>query len=293
MRYLMILCGMLSFGCALDATSAPEEQEPASTTEAVNNWVDGPFTWTQGQSLAAIRPYSTHLCVMTRITGNFGGLGESFSLWHDADFWYTEGTSQQSGLGAEVYCFRRSGLPGGTSNVSKYYSAQSEGYKYKRCFGPVVNSDVWGFDAALALTGMSGKFEGGGERVRTIQATSSANGSSVTAETCNDAPVMANAYAFTFTKNAKVKFEGPGGEVGTATQIREISITGSNGYAVLAPVGQSFCYFTSISGAFHGAGEFAQIRPERIGSLDYWVLRGGSLAGGVNLSARCVARNQN
>jgi len=60
----------------------------------------------------------------------------------------------------------------------------------------------------------------------------------------------------------------------------------------MAPVGNSFCYFTSISGAFHGTGEFAQIRPERIGALDYWVLRGGSQAGGMSLSARCVARNQ-
>jgi hypothetical protein len=295
MRGILFICGLGLFGCAFDSTSGTDgaaTEEVGEKSEAVNNWVEGPFRWTAPQARFAIRELSTYLCVLTRVSGAFAGGGESVVLSHDNDFWYIGGSSSPSFVSAEVYCFRRSGLtnPAGASYVSDIFGTSSPGYPFNRCLG-AVSTPTWGGDSAFALTGLSGKFEGGGERIKAIQAPD-LGASQLSAETCTTQPITAFGYAFFFQPGIPATFEGPSGERGDASAIPQISAVGNNSYAVLAPVGQSFCYFTEIAGAFHGAGEAVQIRPERIGAVDYWVLRTASQAGYIAASARCVSRDQ-
>jgi hypothetical protein len=287
-------------GCAMDATGGAD---PEGATEAANEavgapWEIGPLAWNQGDGVLPLRPLATHVCVLTRVTGRLGGGGESVALTHDDSFWYLNGSSQQSGVGAEAWCFPRSGITAndsssGVSPEFKLSALNNPPLVSSRCLG-ALSRGAYGGDSATAISKVQGQFNGGGELVSISQSTDTVTASLISASACSPAGVTGSAISFWFGPTKLAVFSDPVGNHGTSTQIPELSASGNGGYAILAPVGKSICYLTRVKGGFFGTGEFAQIRKERIGTIDYWVMRTGQ--GGassyVAASARCYARDQ-
>jgi hypothetical protein len=66
----------------------------------------GTYSWYQG--MGPVRMDSsdtTRACVLTRVTGRFGGVGESVEIYSSGGAWYLGGASQQVDLGATAVCF--------------------------------------------------------------------------------------------------------------------------------------------------------------------------------------------
>ena len=129
MREFLLVAGLALVGCTLNGTGADgagaasgvldPEGAVASKSEALS-WISGPYVWNQSDAVVAMQLVSTHICVLARVQGRFGGGGESVSVTEDGNFWYLGGASQQQGMGGAAYCYARSLVTpttgGGTSS---------------------------------------------------------------------------------------------------------------------------------------------------------------------------------
>lgn len=305
---LIGMVGLAALGCTLEmdpadgsagagnesvTTDAEGSENVASVSEPLlGGWASGPFGWYQGMGARQLESFSTHVCVLSRMSGKFEGNGEWVQVWHDNSRWYLSGNSQQHGVSAEATCYPRSGFTAnGTARwSSERFSDWSRGVS--GCYGGA--SPAWLGDAGTYLSGIQGRMVGGGEWASIEQSPSATTTSLVHSHTCAQ---YLTGYAHSFFAGAphsgKLATFVNASTRGDVYQVPATTVT-NNGVAVLAPASTAMCYLTGIRGSFRGAGEYVQIRSEVIFNNEWWVLRSGKGAASsyVEAGARCMARDQ-
>jgi hypothetical protein len=146
------------------------------------------------------------------------------------------------------------------------------------------------------LSGISGEFEGGGERGRVSQSPGLFTNSAVIAESCQGW-MQVRAYSF-FAGSPHVgqipKFHG--GEYFATLYSSDVAV--SQREARLAPVGDAMCYLSRVEGDFGGGAERVRIFQKLYNGIPYWYIEvtGGKLSGGdrrhMRGGARCYKRSQ-
>jgi hypothetical protein len=272
----------------------------ASTSQAlIGGWASGPYSWSQAVYPARkLAPVATHVCVLTRFTGKFAGMGESVQLTDDGTNWYLQGTSQQTGVGGEAHCFPRAEFRGIDSNTRVSSEYELYNASYKTC-APAAQKDMYAADAFVFLSGLKGELAGGGEYGLVQQGLDVDVPSYMEMRSCTR---LGGLYAF--ARNFRVGTHTPrlaqlvarNGFVGDANSVPDYLIGGDVGSAsaVMARTSEAMCAFTLIQGKFAGNGEMVQIRAEDVNGVERWVLRMTKGAGSdyVRVGARCFARDQ-
>jgi len=243
-----------------------------------------------------LKPKATHLCVLTKIAGQFAGLGESVHLTTDNTNWILEGQSQQGGVSASAMCFQRdaftAAVNGSVNVVRTEFQASINDYSDTgRCFFGAKQETAAG-NAFTFLEGFSGRLSLGVEDAYVNQSASLDSTSWFAVAACR--PSMAWARAFRVGDAVHpALFMAPHGTVGDAVDIPEYRAS-NNGTVEMAPYDKAFCGFTAFGGQFNGGGEsvriYAATGPDNVRR---WMLAASSASGsGTFASARCFARDQ-
>ena len=274
--------------------AADTEKTAVQSADLDAAWTTGPFHWQQNWAPVELESADTHVCVLTRVRGSFEGDGEKVRVFISANKWFIGGASQQSGVAGSACCFRKSGFlaPGPARWNSSEFTVGSVG----GCSQRSVNT--WAGDAVTFVSGVQGRFAGGGELAKTTQSISPSTASQLIVQSCS--PSIMDGYAYSFFAGQPggvtlARFQGPNG-VGNAATAGTYSASAPPGYLTpMTPTDTTMCHFVKISGDFNGAGEFAEILHQLDGAgVDRWYLRTSSgSGGGVNAQARCYLRNQN
>ncbi|NNB84031.1 hypothetical protein HI113_00440 [Corallococcus exiguus] len=112
------------------------------------------YEWTQSMAYpVSMGTAAGRVCFLTGVAGKFHGSGEWVRAYVENGYWYLNGNSSQSGVRARARCVAT------TSYTDEFGWGQGGAAKL---MDPVAGR-------ACALTYMRGKFEGGGEYVRTFQ----------------------------------------------------------------------------------------------------------------------------
>jgi hypothetical protein len=299
-----LVWGVLAAGCAVDAGNGVEgdEERLGSTSQALlGGWATGPFAWSQAVPARRLESASTHVCVLTRMSGKFEGTGELLQVRLRGSDWYLEGMSKQSGVSGEATCFPR-------------------GSFFDTCSKPVcpttqllapVNAEAWtrlnaedcilfeephaSGSAFSFLTSIQGKMWGGGEWAAVVQSPSVNTPSFLQVGLCApDSRLYGSARGFSVPATTGLAtFVARDGTRGDLNAVPEYWSSG-NGSVVMARASKAMCAFTSIQGGFRGNGEVAQIRSELVGGVEHWVLRTSQGANNreIGAGARCFARFQ-
>jgi hypothetical protein len=278
-----------------------------AAAQADSSWVAGRYTWAQGQPPVRMQPTSAHVCVLTRVGGNFRGAGEAVSVYQANGMWMLGGRSQQDGVNAAATCFRMSSFntPQGNArwiSPEMILSWQVGG----DCDNRSITS--WWGDAATFLSGISGDFAGDGEYAYVDQSQNGFAPSVINSNACQEGDVYTvQSHAFFAGKphtGHLPSYIGPdiatGRErVGTVKNVLEYYTSaadtpfGHEGHTVMAPATSAMCYLTGVKGKLRGDGEYVEIVPETVGGVQRWVLRSSSGQDGTLWGhARCYARNQ-
>ena len=291
-----------ALGCAADvdegsANDAAAGGEVVSTSSEalIGGWATGPHTWSQANNLPTKLPLiADNVCVLTRLSGRFEGMGEKVQLTDDGTNWYLQGKSQQDGVGGEAYCFKRSSFLVST-RVSSEYVQYNFGDPHG-C-GSIIGREMYAADAFSYLTGLEGAMKGGAEYGLVRQALSPDLFNIIEASSCQDGGLNVLARNFragAHTARLAVLMTADGRYVDANNTDSLFTAQGPIGKAEMAPTSKAMCALTQIRGKFAGGGEYVQIRPELVGSEEKWVLRThrGSASDNVFATARCFARLQ-
>jgi len=285
-----------------DTLRGGEPEFGVDTVAFDTSWVEGPFTWSQGQSNKQLRPVETHHCVLTRVNGDFDGGGEEVKVYQSGGYWFLGGQSQQQGVGGKAYCFVKSKfLANGSARWSSgddiWVTAQSGG-----CYG--WQGEAWWGDATTHISGVSGKLDGSGDRIFVTQSSGAFTPSILRADTC-DGFVRGRAHSFfagTPSSGVLAKYWSVGEYVADSALHCTVpgSLSGNGDYEVaMAPVNDAMCHFTRIGdgGNWGGGGEYVDIYPKMdAGGIERWYLRAHSGYCGNDrrtvARARCYKRDQ-
>lgn len=271
----------------------------AAPATAAPSFVTGTYTWYQGQPTRQLLPVSDHVCVLTRVGGNFRGSGESVRLYHEGGWWKLGGTSSKDGVHATATCFGKAAFTF-TADGPWISNEQAIGWRTgTKCINRKLNGEPG--DAATYLTGLTGDFAGRGEYGFINQSESGTAPSQIELNACQDHDTYyVRAHAFVAGNWGRVaNFIGPGNDTpGPNIQYnkqfgRQTIPSSSTSYAVMAPVDKAMCYLKGVQGKFRGGGEYAEIAPRVVDGVLRWVLtahRGSD--GQVATFALCYARNQ-
>jgi hypothetical protein len=294
-------CGPAEETSNLETVS--QNLDPYWTTPACYN-PDGstflcPYTWNQGQPPKKMEEESLFVCVLTKVKGDFSGYGEKLEVVAINGFWYLQGQSQQSGVGGEAYCFLKSQFQANGPN--RWNSPQFVARTNGSCGTATVNT--WGGHATTFVSGVSGKFQGGAEKVRTTQSGSVSTPSTAVAEGCQGA-MEVKAQSF---------FAGATGTTQLAKYWSNTTFSQSCNSAnrstsctteiPMARTDMAMCHFVHIAGDFGGGGEVVRIYPKIYPQLDkeFWYLSvtAGPWQSGnewygryIRADARCYLRDQ-
>jgi hypothetical protein len=289
-----------AIGCAADVEGgnlgeeATYDDEVVSTaTEAlVGGWASGPYPWDQSLSRRKLPSVAGNVCVLTRLTGKFEGMGEGVRVTDDGRNWYLDGFSAQRDLAAEAYCFPRSEFQGvdGNTRVSSEYELWARGAS-SSC-GRTVQMEMYASDAFAFLSGVQGALHGAAEYAGVFQALSTDLLSTVEARSCNAGGLSAFARSFRVgTRTERLARFALDDEQRDEFQVGDGA---PSNQAVMGRTERTMCAFTRIQGKFAGGGEWVQIRPEKVDGVERWVLRSSRGAGSsyVHARARCFLRDQ-
>lgn len=276
------------------------------------------FSWSTTQGAITpdvlMRPTSTHICVLTRIGGNLGGLS-GLAVHHNntnsssrcqasnaftgvtinsavddtGPTWKLGGCQlEPNSLSAEATCVPGSNFstdPGGVVAGSNVFMTEMAGLN--RC-PETQTADMWPGMAVAFLSGVVGQFEGGGEVLKIISASSSAAPARVSAEThyCDRPLVDGSGYSL---------FVGIPDGRHTTKRSYATSVSTASGAKTkkLATTREALCYLTKVSGDLDGAPERVRIYPE-IDSwgTEWWMINVNADRGSVYATAECVRYSQ-
>jgi len=254
-----------------------------------NGWRSGPYTLKQTlwDMKIPLDLASTHICVLTRVSGKFQGGGEKVRLRIDADghWWLDVDNSSDQGVAGTAYCFWKGGfLANGTDRwISPAFTAREK-----------HAVPAWNGDAATMLAGVNGHLRGGDEHARIVQ---SPDVNGISELRVGSAAGFLKAWAYSFFAGAHADsqrtaakfFQGINGEF----KLDHVNIV-SPRWVEMAPTKDAMCYFTRLQGRFNGYGEWAEIAPFiDSNGVERWRL--GAQAEGdseVFAAARCYLRDQ-
>jgi len=297
-------CALSALGCAVDVTDASSD-EAAESDEVVDTaaeplvagWISGPYPWDQRLHRRRLASLAGNVCVLTRLTGKFEGMGEGIRVTDDGTNWYLEGFSKQRDLAAEAYCFPRDKFRGNDANtrISSEYERWTIGAP--RACGWTVQSEMYASDAFAFLSGVQGALHGGAEVASVFQGLSTSELSTVESRSCADGGLSAFARNFRVgTRSERLARFEDGSRTGDANRIDEFQAgdDAPSNVVEMAKTSAAMCAFTRIQGKFAGGGEWVQIRPEIVNGEERWVLRASRAAGSnyVHARARCFSREQ-
>jgi hypothetical protein len=281
-------------GCG--AGDAPDMQDDmsdqggaghASSIETVSEqldtgWTSGPFPVGQNAD-RQLESDSTHVCVLTKVSGHYAGGGEMVQLLRVNGFWRLRTQSQQEGVGAEAFCFMKSGFQANGS--ARWTSNAFSGFEIGVSSCSSRLTQAWQGDATTYVSGLTGPWDGGCEFVGVNQAASGTALSQLVVGAGMSKLVEGFAQSFfagTPSSGVRAKFFNS-----------QTFSVGNNRSTVMAPTDQAMCHFTEIRGDFNGGGEFVQILPVLDGGVEKWQLLSHTQSGGgVTASARCYLRDQ-
>jgi len=274
-----------------------EEEEPLGVLRESLNGCYAMAAVSPGQTAHLLHP-DVGFCYLTKISGAFSleysGSAE-VAVGFDG-YWQLTTTGNVT---AEGTCVRRSCLypkqaddtimmsrtPGGTFGVGRTGGSCAS-----------RSSGTWHGDAATALTGMNGEFDGGGESIRVAQSTSGTVASSIIAQVCNDEHVGGGAetlFVGTPGTGKPALFVGPSGVTAPFSQTGGFSLTSFQAPINMARSDRAMCYLSRVAGKFRGGGERVQIKEVMVGSFPHWQLSASARqSDGVQVSANCFKLEQ-
>jgi len=295
---MRLLCAgvLLGWGCAYGVDAErPEEgtvdDDGLNADLAVSSveqqldqwWTTGPFVADQNDDIP-MELDSTHVCILTKVSGRFAGGGEAVQVLRVNGRWRLRTQSLQHGVGGEAFCFRKSGFlaNGSDRGVSRQFA--NFAFAPDGCESESVST--WLGDATTYVSGITGPWNGGCEFVKIHQAASGTAPSQLETGTGQDDEIIGG-FAQSF-------FAGtPGAGVRAKFFNSQTFAIGSNQSIVMAATDLAMCHFTEIRGDFNGGGEWVQIRPVLDGGIEKWQLISRAVGGGgVNATARCFLRDQ-
>ena len=275
----------------------------AGSAQALDKGIVGPFSGKPNQKVQLAD--NRYVCVLTRVQGEFAGGGELVLVMKDKNGWYLQVNSQsESGVTGGAYCFRKEHfMPAPEEAI---VAAASLGQSpFVRQASEVLNKNwdndndcttgntiLWLGDAAAILSGMAGKFVGGGEIASVVQSFDPKKVSYIHAHSCQEANIGAYGYSFFVGKphtGSLPKFQNFGPALGTEARV---ATQGDQSKSLpLIGTDMGMCYFTKISGEFRGGGEIAEIvaGPDPSSGQEMWWLRARSKSeSGIEARARCM-----
>ncbi|HVZ33636.1 MAG TPA: hypothetical protein VG963_14490 [Polyangiaceae bacterium] len=266
------------------------------------------FGWTANEWDVAMRPVDTHVCFLTRVSGNLGGNSVVALHRYNTDYQYTWRTSglihgtladegptwklggaqaEDNSLSAEAICVPLSSFsidPGMVIWTSG--EGRAEVSTARPGCSSWVAAEMWQGNAATYLSSVQGDFEGGGEGAEIVYGEGWSDPAQVRIQTQQCGYYEAHAVSL---------FIGVPDQRGTwRTTAVEVD-AGSNKKRSqrLLRTRDGVCYLTRVSGNFDGAGERVRIYPELDQSGDeWWTLEAKAQGGSAYSKAECVYYDQ-
>lgn len=259
-----------------------------------------------------MRSGDTHICFLSRVSGNFGGnslvaahrLNTGIahtcltSFFHggpdEQSMWKLGGCQwEENSLQAEAICTPASAFlldPDG----SIFYTTHNPEAEIRlpgntRCSG-TDTADLWTYPAVSFLSVVKGYFGGGGERAEILYdpQTRGVSKVKVQTESCDQPDVEAVGRSL---------FAGPSNLTQITPRRGIYSVSGSNGSSQtkqMIRTRDGVCYLTKVSGSLDGAGERIRIFPKKdAAGVEYWFVEARSQSGGSAYgSSECVMYDQ-
>lgn len=218
-------------------------------------------------------PTTEGFCFLTEVSGKFRGLGEAVMLDVRDGHWWLGGRSLQIDVRAVARCVTWASFygigtpvinnPAGTSVESVNGVASQMPLAFPRQF--------------TILSGVSGKFQGGGETAQVWAPPSKLNEWRVGASSLQrDHPVRTQAISISL------------GTSGNVRVLRHATWGQGEGPIELLGASAGVCYLAGMEGRFEGGGEAVRITEEG----GRWLLHGMSSQEGVRAYAYCLAYDQ-
>lgn len=301
--------GMLvALSTTADAQVSVDQKATQTLSEPLQPSV---YSWERGQPPSVLVPALSHVCFLTFVSGKFEGGGERIALYIDTGAaggpkWVLNGTSAQSELRANATCVRKSKFVTPPSFLAGLRVKVEANHMNGACAPHIVPMPGPAGTNAHFITGMAGKFKGGGESI-------SVNGSSAIEVRGCSGFADGTLVSLTSAGALRPKYRTQSSrttDVGSATFV--LSQANDSGGALsslfggapfklapdkkwMVPVDEGICGFVRIRGRFQGYGEYAQIAAVKgpDGRL-WWTLDLGNKSndGTVDVAARCYARDQ-
>jgi hypothetical protein len=302
--------GVAQHGIVMDEGAA-DEIVPKGTWRRTAQSNAEIFGWSANEWDIHMKPTSTHICFLTRVSGNLGGASavavhrstiDLQETWRSgraltgtvlndmATTWKLGGfQSESNSLNAEATCVPLSDFkldPGGVTLISGMAAV------IRDCGGS-SSANLWSNHAVSFLTAVRGEFEGGGEKadivssdwVRNPAAVSTVRASSQQCKTGKHVEAIGRSF-----------FPGVLGQTwGAFRSLSRVSISTASGprRKQLGRTASGVCYLTKISGDLDGAPERIRIYPEMDASgAEWWWIEVTKGDGSAYADAECVSYDQ-
>lgn len=267
------------------------------------------YNWDSSSGKVTMDPVETHICVLTRINGNFAGSGERIDIVMDTGAtggarWAIVGQSGNNDLRASATCVERVKFVPFEMPIKQLMSG---GEHVNHVCPPATFVDQPPIKAAGFLSSISGKLRGGGEGVAITQGP---KGPTIKIQACSGHVLAAQELLYV-PGHYPVKWRSDTGLTtnGSAANYAAGTVGNNDGggwifetnnwpaskSVKMTRVDEALCGFTGISGKFQGGGETASITAQKgpDGQM-WWYLTVDTLAANAPIaaSARCIARDQ-
>jgi hypothetical protein len=264
---------------------------------------------TRNQTDVQMKPVSTHICFLSRLSGNLGGHDSSVVVHHSVYNWSAVADQgrfisddagsvwkvashqrNSNSLTAEATCvpladFR---VPAGSVRRVSFMFGAHYDTGLGDCSGS-ARSNMWKY-AGSAISGALGSFEGGGEEVTIQQTPGDFDKIYVKTGTCGgrvDNRIEGVGYSFFF---GDATFHDAPNPL-AFQQLRAHS--GDTAYRQLIRTRDGVCFFTHLSGSFDGGGERVRIFPEVDGAgREWWSFEATAEGGSAYADVECISYDQ-
>jgi len=280
-------CGLAPGAVAVEQPVTDAEGENVGSSSQALNGAYAEFYARQGTRVLLNWPTSQQFCVLSGARGTLPVI--SVSQPNDGD-WELEGWSYTVDQQAAAWalCFRNDNFYGLANSVFWHGECRTQ------------DRNCWWGDAATAIHGIYGFFEGGGEYVKVFQSSSATTPSTIVAYEGSEGQDIAGRGRSLFygvpSSGRLVRLMGynTNGAHARGTMLSSgtfaMSASTYSGYSTywLTPIQSGFCYFSKFGGDLNGMGEIGRISPVN----GFWFLDTIAGSGDVWTTARCMAWNQ-
>ena len=274
------------------------------------------YRWKNGSPAVVLPTVDKAMCLLTGVTGKFLGAGERVSLYQQNGRWMLGGTSGQKELAAEATCALKIHFLPAVVNPQAFTSKIYGNHTNGNCGDHIVKTDDDVNTRAYFITGIAGKFRGGGEMVSVFRDGSK---SAIKVNGCSGY-VDGTLASFGDLTTGKAFFRNKKGErsllfngalttfAATDSGLPSQSFWCSIGLCgldtrgtlevfnptILAPVEEALCGLVTISGKLQGYGEEVKIVQTDFQGSKWWALlvRENGEDAVLNGAARCLSRDQ-